>query len=158
MQRRKSLGWRVRLAIAGSLLLTSCGTVTGPSPSTSTAGSAAANSPSPSAELTSTTEPATAAPPGAITVEASGPPPRFTPKDLTVDAGDVVFFYTNVSHGTHTLAIGRSLQAKLTRSDSVRGGQAVTLTVHGLRPGAYVIWCTIGDHAAEGMVGTLTVK
>lgn len=88
----------------------------------------------------------------------AGPPPHYVPSDLTAKAGDVVFFVTNTSHGTHTLAIGRVMGTSLATSRAVLVGHAAAFTVHGLHAGDYLIWCTIDDHAAEGMVGTLTVR
>jgi uncharacterized cupredoxin-like copper-binding protein len=40
---------------------------------------------------------------------------------------------------------------------SVRVNHSAVFTVHGLDAGEYVIWCDVDNHAAEGMVGTLTV-
>jgi len=114
--------------------------------------------PSASAGPTSTTTPATAAPAGSVKVALAGPPPHFEPHALTANAGDVDFFLTNPSFGTHTLAIGPALRDRLVVSAQVPSGQAAIFTVHGLRAGEYVIWCTIDGHADEGMVGTLTVR
>ena len=43
-------------------------------------------------------------------------------------------------------------------SEKVRYHQAATFTVAALPAGTYFIWCTIENHAAEGMTGTLTVN
>ncbi len=88
----------------------------------------------------------------------AGPPPHFVPADLIAPAGDLVFFLHNKSKGIHTLAIGRELHKPIVSSSSVPQGHAAVFTVHGLRAGDYVIWCTIDDHANEGMVGTLILK
>jgi plastocyanin len=80
------------------------------------------------------------------------------PNSVASAAGDLVFFLKNTSEGIHTLAIGRALYKPLATSAIVPKGQAAVFKVYGLRAGAYVIWCTIDDHAAEGMVGTLTLK
>lgn len=80
------------------------------------------------------------------------------PSNLTGRAGDLVFFLANTSQGTHPLAIGQAKYIPLATSDSVAKGQTAVFTVHGLRAGAYFIWCTIDGHAAEGMAGTLTLK
>lgn len=113
---------------------------------------------SPTPEASSTTEPATSAPAGAIDVEMAGPPGHFVPADLTAPAGDLVFYLHNRSHGIHTLAIGRELHKALVTSASVLQGKAAVFTVRGLRAGEYVIWCTIDAHAEEGMVGTLILN
>ncbi len=106
----------------------------------------------------STTVPASAAPVGAVVVRLAGPPPRFEPATLTTKPGDLVYFLDNDSLGTHTLAIGLSIGEILAVSGNVESGRAAVFTVHGLQPGRYVTWCTIGDHTALGMVGTLTVE
>jgi plastocyanin len=102
--------------------------------------------------------PATAAPAGSIRVHLAGPPPHYEPADLTAIAGDVTFFLDNTSEGIHTLAIGPQLYQPLAVSAQVEPGRSAVFTVIGLTAGRYVIWCTIDDHAAEGMVGTLTVS
>lgn len=114
--------------------------------------------PSPTAGPTSTTVRATAAPVGAIRVQLAGPPPHYEPASLSAKAGDVVFFLDNTSLGTHTLAIGTALYHPLVVSGSVAKGESAVFTVRGLRAGSYIIFCTIDNHAAEGMVGTLIVR
>jgi plastocyanin len=120
--------------------------------------SRASATPSPSLGLASTNAPARVAPTGAVQVELAGPPPHYKPTELTAKAGEVAFFLHNTSHGTHTMAIGPVLYQRLVASASVGSGQAATFTVHDLPSGRYIFWCTIDDHAAEGMVGTLTVE
>jgi plastocyanin len=80
------------------------------------------------------------------------------PDALTAAAGDVVFFLDNASPGIHMLAIGPNLDTPLAVSSSVRVGHSAVFTVHGLDAGEYAIWCPVDNHAAEGMVGTLTVS
>jgi plastocyanin len=147
--------WRVTGA---AVILAAVGACAAPSG----AASGPSVSPTPSAtttpQVTFTTKLASAAPVGAITLEFAGPPPHYVPNSLTGTAGDLVFFLKNTSEGIHTLAIGRVLYKPLATSDIVPKGQAAVFKVHGLRAGVYIIWCTIDDHAAEGMVGTLTVK
>ena len=115
-------------------------------------------SPTPSGVI-STTVAATKAPTGAIRIGMIGPPPRFRPDKLTVTAGVLVFFLTNTSLHYHTIAIGPAILGNvLAASDAVQVGRSAVFTVRGLPRGAYAIWCTVDDHAAEGMVGTLTVR
>ena len=128
----------------------------GPSPSAQ-ASLATANL-SPLAGPVSTTVPASVAPAGAVIVQLAGPPPRFEPADLTTKPGDLVYYLDNDSLGTHTLAIGPSIGEILAVSGNVESGRAAVFTVRGLQTGQYVTWCTIGDHTALGMVGTLTVE
>jgi plastocyanin len=96
----------------------------------------------------------------------AGPPPHYLPNDLTTRTGNTVFFVTNTSRGTHNIAVGRGpLKFKLGRatnvplalSGNVLINTTATFSVDRLPPGAYLFWCTISDHAQEGMNGTLTV-
>lgn len=105
----------------------------------------------------STTVPATTAPAGSTQVKLAGPPPHFEPADLIASAGDIVFFLENTSPGFHSLAIGSVLRESLAASATISPGQAAAFTVQGVPAGQYIIWRTISDHAALGMVGTLTV-
>jgi plastocyanin len=122
---------------------------------------------SPRPEFSSTTEPASAAPVDAIAVEMAGPPPHYLPKDLVTQSGDIVFFVKNTSLGNHNIAIGRGplkftsdrvTNLPVALSGVVLTGHKATFSVDQLPSGAYVFWCTISDHAAEGMNGTLTVS
>jgi plastocyanin len=110
--------------------------------------------------------PASSAPTGAVIVELAGPPGYYVPEDLTARAGDVVFLLSNTSPGTHNLSIGqaplefageRVTNVALAASGRVRPGTSATFAVDQLPSGTYSIWCAIDNHAAEGMVGTLTV-
>jgi plastocyanin len=98
----------------------------------------------------------------------SGPPPHYMPANVTATAAGLTFFVSNTSPAGHTIAIGRGpitfnasesvTNPPLALSALVEQGTSATFTVNGLAPGTYVFWCTIGDHAALGMVGTLTVN
>jgi len=88
-----------------------------------------------------------------------GPPPHYGPASLTVQAGVLVFSLSNTSLATHDIAIGDKVNGSIyALSDDVEVGNTAVFTVHGLTPGIYRYWCTIDNHAADGMVGTLTVK
>jgi plastocyanin len=100
-------------------------------------------------------------------VELAGPPPHYAPKELTAPSGNVVLSLRNTSLATHNMAIGpgpltykgdRVTNNPIAVTASVVKGATATFRVAGLLPGAYAFWCTIGDHAALGMRGTLTVK
>lgn len=136
--------------------------------STDVSPAAAAPSAEPAAsKIPATTVQSPQAPAGAIRVDIAGPPPHYVPDHLTAQAGKVMLFLVNGSHATHTLAIGPpsallspepQVGNYIVVSDSVAVGQSVVFTVSRLDPGTYAIWCTIGAHAAEGMVGTLVVQ
>ncbi|HLY35483.1 MAG TPA: plastocyanin/azurin family copper-binding protein [Candidatus Limnocylindria bacterium] len=118
--------------------------------------SAAASIAGPSA----TTEPARSAPFGAITVSMTAF--RFMPMSPTARAGTVVFFLKNEDPvtspiGSHNLVIGAELGYPLASSGYVATGQSAVFKVERLAAGHYVIWCSVPNHAYNGMVGSLTV-
>jgi plastocyanin len=128
--------------------------------------SAAPDATRPQPEFSSSMGSSTSAPAGAVTVEMLGPPPHYMPVGVSAAAADVTFFLTNRSVGVHTFAIGRGpldfvgeyvRTTPLAASEAVNAGRSVTFTVYMLPAGTYAIWCTIGNHAFEGMKGTLTV-
>ena len=97
----------------------------------------------------------------------AGPPPHYLPKELVAPSGDLVLFVSNTSLGNHTIAIARGplriINRKVTNvpsalSDTVLTGHKATFSIDAIPPGSYVFWCTISDHATEGMNGTLTVN
>ncbi len=150
------------------LVLAGCGSVpasSGTSPSLasgassgSPAASAPAVSPEATPDVTSTTLPGASSPPaGSINFVFAGPPPHFEPKTLSAPAGDLSFALSNTSLAFHDLAIGPTRYHSLATSGRVAVGATAVFSVRGLPAGSYVIWCTVADHAALGMVGTLTV-
>lgn len=158
-----------RAALAGVVaagLLSACA---GPESSTpafsATAASASASapavdSPTPLPTLEATTEEADEAPAGAITITMNAPPPRFTPDDVTANAGTVIFFLVNDrdSSEAHNMLIGTDVETPaLANSETLLPGHSAVFTVHDLAPGTYAIWCTYNHHVSSGMVGTLTV-
>src|SRR5437762_10860353 len=173
--------WLLGSMVAGSfmLVLSSCSGATPSAEATSPGGSAplietggpgathAAATPAATPEFNSSTVAATSAPDGAVTVEMAGPPPHYVPRMVIAKAGDVVIYLDNTSQGIHTLAIDRVplhyngdrvTNVPLVVSDAVRYRSAATFTVEDLPAGTYYIWCTIDNHAAEGMTGTLTLN
>jgi plastocyanin len=164
------------LALAGTLALAAAACA-GASPSISPP--AAAMTPSPAViatespsrpaaattipTLASTTVDATVAPPGSISLrltEDAGP--RFQPGQATAKAGTVVFFLQNmlnVAAGPfdHNIALGPRLHVPLANSAFIHSAKSAVFTLVGVAPGTYTFWCQVSDHAAKGMVGTLTV-
>jgi uncharacterized cupredoxin-like copper-binding protein len=78
----------------------------------------------------------------------------------TLAAGTIHFNIYNYDQDPHTLAIADSGGQQI--SDTVQvpaghSGTAVSLTVT-LPPGTYVLFCTLPQHAADGMKTTIVVK
>jgi uncharacterized cupredoxin-like copper-binding protein len=83
---------------------------------------------------------------------------KFTPSDVSVPAGKVVFFLVNDGNGTsHDLVIQDSTGKTIAKSELVSAGDSVVLTVDNIAAGTYTILCDQPGHEASGMKGTLTV-
>jgi uncharacterized cupredoxin-like copper-binding protein len=127
-------------------------------PTTSTATRTPAPTPIPT--LQTTTIDATVAPAGAISVKLAWQAPRFEPDQITAKAGTVVFFLRMSPDGSlanHNLAIGRKIHEVLASSGFVQPTKSAVFTVTGLQAGTYTFWCQVPAHAANGMVGQLTI-
>ena len=108
--------------------------------------------------VTATTTESTLAPSGSIRDEMYAL--AYHPGDVTVPSGTFTFFLVNPadkSSATHTMAVGVHVGQPIVSSAAVALGTSAIFAVSGLPPGHYMMWCTIDGHAAEGMVGSLTV-
>jgi plastocyanin len=76
----------------------------------------------------------------------------FDPSDLTVASGDSIEV-VNDGELPHNLTV----EGEDVATEDLDGGASEELTVD-LDSGDYEFICTIGDHAAQGMTGTLTVE
>ena len=77
------------------------------------------------------------------------------PADPTVAAGEVTITAVNDGATVHNLEVEGNGVEEIT--DDLNPGDSGELTLD-LEPGEYEIYCAIGDHAAQGMEGTLTVE
>jgi plastocyanin len=78
----------------------------------------------------------------------------------TLAAGTIHFNIYNYDQDPHTLAIADSGGQQLSDTVAVPAGHTgtpVTLTIN-LPPGTYVLFCTLPQHAADGMETTIVVK
>ena len=83
---------------------------------------------------------------------------KFTPSDIQVPAGKVVFFLVNDGNGTsHDMVIRDSTGKTVARSELVSSGDSIVFTVDNIAAGSYTIFCDQPGHEASGMHGTLTV-
>ena len=77
------------------------------------------------------------------------------PANPRVEAGQVTFSVTNDGSAPHALEIeGNGVEEE---TEVLEGGGSAELTVD-LEPGEYEWYCPVGNHAAQGMEGTLTVE
>jgi len=84
-----------------------------------------------------------------VTVNIQGPPPRFVPETITIDAGTTVQ-WINGGHGVHTVTDN----AGEWDSGSLAPGENYTHTFD--RPGTYPYYCV--PHRSMGMTGTIIVR
>jgi len=83
---------------------------------------------------------------------------KFTPSDISIPAGKVVFFLVNDGNGTsHDMVIQDSSGKTIAKSELVSAGDTSVLTVDNIAAGTYTILCDQPGHEASGMKGTLTV-
>ena len=83
---------------------------------------------------------------------------KFTPSDISVSAGKVVFFVVNDGNGTsHDLVIRDGTGKTIAKSELVSAGDSTVFTVDNIAAGTYTIFCDQAGHEASGMKGTLTV-
>jgi plastocyanin len=151
----------------GLLALAGCGSSSSPTTTTaSTPTSAPATTPSPapstttSATTTTTTStPASssAAPGGALTLEANREGAlSYNKTALTASAGKVSIDFTNMSPLGHNMTI-ESAAGKIVGATPTFQGATKALTLE-LKAGTYKFFCSVPGHRMAGMEGTLTVK
>ena len=79
---------------------------------------------------------------------------KFDKSELEAKAGTVTIDFDNPSDVPHAVEIdGNGVSEK---SDTVTGAE--TSVTADLQPGEYKFFCPVGNHAAAGMGGVLTVK
>ena len=156
--------WSIALPLITCLIWGAAGCAGAAAPTISMAPSASAAesvSPTPTERPMLQTESAEAdeAPAGAIDVQV-GYGAKFVPERITARAGSVTFFLHSVPTNPflHNFNIGKELYEPIAIGPTLSPRESVAFTVYDMEPGKYVFWCAVGTHAAEGMVGTLTVK
>ncbi len=78
----------------------------------------------------------------------------FSPKTLTVNKGDTVKIVFTNSGGVHDFRI----DAFNVATKQIKNGETDTITFVADKSGTFEYYCSVGNHRAMGMVGTLTVK
>jgi plastocyanin len=113
----------------------------------------------------STSTPA-AAPPAATTPAASGGTTltvaadpsgalAYDQKSLTAKAGDITIDFTNDSQVPHNVTIEQG-EDEAGATDTI--SKSKTSKAFTLKAGTYSFYCSVGNHEAAGMKGTLTVQ
>ena len=93
---------------------------------------------------------------GGETVDVSLTDFAIDPPNPTVAAGTVTFAVANDGATVHNLEIeGNGVEEEL--EPDLQAGDSGELTVD-LQPGTYEYYCPVGNHAAMGMEGELTVE
>jgi uncharacterized cupredoxin-like copper-binding protein len=93
---------------------------------------------------------------GAGAVKISETEFKLDPSNAKVDkAGKVTFNVTNDGQTVHALEVeGPGDEAK---TDSIDPGKSAKLTVDLSKAGTYEMYCPVGNHKAQGMVGKVVV-
>ncbi len=96
--------------------------------------------------------------PAGQTVRVTGSEYAFDPENVVIDGGGeaVAFSFANEGSLAHNLKVFRG-DDELGGTATFEGGKTETAEV-ALEPGSYRLVCTVGDHEALGMVGTLDVR
>jgi plastocyanin len=137
--------WFVVLAAAAAFALAGCGGDDSSDP---------ASTPAPAATDTPAATDGAGASKLAIAADPGGAK-KFTESSYSATAGSVEVDFANDSQLPHAVEIeGNGVEET---TETVTGADAPPLTVD-LKPGTYTIYCPVGDHRAEGMEATLTVK
>jgi plastocyanin len=92
---------------------------------------------------------------GGQTVDVVATEFAFDPADISVDeAGETTFTVSNEGEFPHALEIeGNGIEEE---TEELGPGESGSVTVD-LEPGEYELYCPVGDHREQGMVGTLVV-
>ena len=143
--------WFVVLAAVAALAFASCGGDDNGSSATPAATEAATEAPTEAATEEAASGSGTQL---AIAADPDGAK-KFTESSYETTAGSVEVAFTNDSQLPHAVEIeGNGVEEE---TETVTGEDAPPLTVD-LKAGTYTIYCPVGDHRAEGMEATLTVK
>ncbi len=114
-----------------------------------------ANSNSPAAMATPTPTPtATGSTAQEKTFTVEGGEFYFKPTQLTVNKGDKVKIVFNNANGFHDFVIDEFN----VRTSRIQGGQSATVEFTADKNGSFEYYCSVGQHRAMGMKGTLVVQ
>ena len=89
---------------------------------------------------------------GARVVRVTGDRFQFSPKNITVTAGEdftIRLSSDDIAHDVYVKGVGHIVHAKA--GQTARGALRID------EPGTYKFWCTVADHKKAGMTGRITV-
>jgi hypothetical protein len=75
----------------------------------------------------------------------------------SIKSGQAIIQLSNFGEDDHDLALRRVGGLRTYRIGTVHPGATGTLEAR-LRPGRFVLWCTLANHRGRGMVATLRVR
>lgn len=87
-------------------------------------------------------------------IEVEGGSFYFEPNEIRVKAGEPVTIKLNSVDMVHDFVIDELN----VRTETIQGGNSGTVTFTPTEPGEYEFYCSVGNHRAKGMVGTLIVE
>lgn len=85
--------------------------------------------------------------------KVTGSPFKFDPSSITVKKGDTVRIVFTNAEGFHDWV----LDEFNARTKQLQAGQSETIEFVADKVGEFEYYCSVGNHRAQGMVGTLTV-
>jgi PQQ system protein len=95
--------------------------------------------------------------PPSATIDVRETEMKIDPKDVTIEKPGVVQFRVqNAGQVVHALEI--EAPGGEVETEQIPAGESATLTANLDKPGTYKWYCPVGDHEAQGMTGTVTVR
>jgi PQQ system protein len=95
--------------------------------------------------------------PPSATIDVRETEMKIDPKDVTIEKPGVVQFRVQNAGGVvHALEI--EAPGGEVETEQIPAGKSATLTANLDKPGTYKWYCPVGDHEAQGMTGTVTVR
>lgn len=86
--------------------------------------------------------------------DVTGSPFKFDPASITVKKGDTVRINFTNAEGMHDWVIDEFNA----RTKVIKGGESETIEFVADKAGSFEYYCSVGNHRAQGMVGTLVVE
>jgi hypothetical protein len=95
--------------------------------------------------------------PAPARVQVSADEFRYALSRPAIRSGPAIVELVNYGEDEHDLRLRRVGGTRTYRIDTVRPGAVGTLEAR-LRPGRFVLWCSLADHRSRGMTARLDVR